>query len=73
MTFEDDFIQLEFGEGVMRRAACVKNNIEWPPPQTLNIYGIMFERVSMSQITDEERSNMSHVCRGALYKIKESS
>jgi hypothetical protein len=69
MTFDDDFLQLNFGDGVVRRAQCLPNRIDWPPPPVLDLFGFKFQRESFSQITDEQRAGMSHVCRGASYKI----
>jgi hypothetical protein len=73
MTFDDDFVQIDFGDGVIRRARCLSNKIEWPPPQILDFGGFKFDRVSVSEITDEQRAGMSHVCRGAAYAIRPAS
>lgn len=67
MTFDDDFIQIEFQGGV-RRARCVENGIEWPPPEVLEFQGLTLKRKSISRLTDEDRAGMTHVCRGALYE-----
>jgi hypothetical protein len=59
--FPDDFIRIE---GMTYHAPC------WPPPETVRIPedDRTFRRVSYSQITDEERAKMTHVCRGAQYE-----
>lgn len=62
MTFEDDVIRAGgyyYG--------CRDNGIEWPPPQQVMLDGVLWERVSMSTITDEQRANLTHVFRGAEY------
>jgi hypothetical protein len=78
-TFNDDFIRLEFtvfkgGElkHVMKHFLCKENNIDWPPPEKFVWNGIVFVREAMSTLTDEQRSDMTHVCRGALYKPDKS-
>lgn len=66
MTFDDDFLQIEFAIGP-RRVLCRSAGVEWPPPERLNIMGFEFQRASYSQITDEQRAGIDHVCRGARY------
>lgn len=68
MTFDDDFLQVNFESG-MKRLPCKKNNIDWPPPEKLEIEGFLYERVRMSEVSDESRSQMTHVCRGAEYNF----
>lgn len=67
MTYDDDFIQVEFPGGAVRRARCKASGIEWPPPEEFDWQGGRVRRVSMSKLTDEQRAGMTHVCRGALY------
>lgn len=69
MTFDDDFIALQTESGV-RRLLCKVNGIEWPPPEKIDFLGFVYERLRMSQITDEQRAGMTHVMRGAEYRIK---
>lgn len=65
-TFHDDFVQLEFESGT-RRASCSDLGITWPPPAMLIVSEIPMARLSMSQVTDEERTEMDFLMRGALY------
>ncbi len=67
MTFDDDHIRLVFPQGD-RNIPCKVLGIEWPPPQFIVIGAQMFNRERCSQITDEQRANMTHVVRGAEYK-----
>ncbi len=64
MTFEDDFLKLDDIGFIL----CSKLNLEWPPPETVEFAGISFERIRYSQITDEQRAEMTHVARGAEYQ-----
>lgn len=66
MTFEDDFVRLNTEAGT-KDLNCLKNNIEWPPPEVLDVLGFRYVRVGYSQITDAQRAEMTHVCRGAEY------
>lgn len=69
MTFDDDFLRLEFTEAT--RDVRVKSlGLEWPPPKLLEVLGIKLRRVSMSQITDVQRAGMTHIVRGAHYKAE---
>lgn len=69
MTFDDDFVQLQFSDGQKRRVFCKPNSIDWPPPATLALGGFRFTQLSCSELTDEQRAGMSHVCRGAAYLV----
>jgi hypothetical protein len=66
MTYDDDFIQVQF-EGGIKRYKCTDFGIEWPPPDIIQVYGFEFKLERCSQITDEQRAEMTHVCRGAEY------
>ena len=79
-TFNDDYIQLELPDG-RRRLFCSHVGLTWPPPEKLWVddFGVrianddddpagVLERKSFSMITDEQRSRMTHVARGALYE-----
>jgi hypothetical protein len=61
--FDDDFIQLGLG-GLRYRPPF------WPPPLVVKPFGEdkLYVQVSMSEITDEQREKMTHVCRGSLYR-----
>ena len=79
--FDDDFAQFEGGalDGLRIFLHDTNNQhslmAEWPPPEevTLSMRGepqSTYERISHSAITDEQREEMTHVCRGALYRLK---
>lgn len=66
-TFDDDYIQFEH-DGKVSQVALKTLGLEWPPPErVMTADGILFERVSFSSITDEQRSKMTHVARGGLF------
>ena len=67
MTFDDDMIVLEFNGGT-KRLYCKRNGFDWPPPETLDIEGFVMKRTRMSQMTDQDRATMTHVCRAAEYR-----
>lgn len=74
MTFDDDFLIFVLPAGDQKRLLCTELGIHWPPPATIRIRGfeppyrdIDFKLLRRSTITDDERSNMTHVCRGAQY------
>lgn len=67
MTFDDDFIRVPFWSG-HRDFPCKALKIDWPPPARIGFFGVELERVRMSEITDEQRQGMTHVCRGAEYR-----
>lgn len=66
MTFEDDFIRLRTDVGP-RNFLLSTFGLDWPPPEKISIGGFPFVRVGISAITDEQRAQMTHVCRGAEY------
>ena len=66
MTFDDDFIQLEFAGGA-RRIACKSMGVTWPPPARLDVAGFPFVRETYSLITAEQRKEMDFLARGARY------
>ena len=66
MTFDDDFLQLEF-DGGTKRITCRSAGIEWPPPERINVMGFEMVRESYSQITDEDRQQMTMITRGARF------
>jgi hypothetical protein len=47
---------------------CRDIDFAWPPPDKFSLEGRLFERVTMSAISDDERAKMTHVCRGAEYR-----
>jgi len=73
MTFDDDFLRLptailaSLGFAGKQDVFCRALDIDWPPPERLNIAGVALVRISISEITDEQRAGMTHVCRGAEY------
>lgn len=67
-VFEDDFIQVEDEKGrILGRFVCSENGLNWPPPQAVQWGKVLYKRTNFSQITDEQRQTMTHVCRGAVY------
>lgn len=64
----DDFIKIDF-DGGTKVYSCKSMEIdEWPPPEIIVIYGFICERISCSELTEEQMKTMTHVARGALYK-----
>lgn len=74
-TFMNDFIKIPDldcgGESVM--IPCVVLDLQWPPPETLEIGGHKFRRVRYSQLTDEQREEMPMIVRGAQYEVNEAT
>lgn len=66
MTFDDDHLVLEF-DGGTKRVLLKKIGIDWPPPERINVMGFDMVQTRRSQLTDEQRAEMTHVCRGAEY------
>lgn len=64
-TLESDFCKFEGPDSGM--VTCIKLGVEWPPPEKINLNGTEYERVRMSQLTDEQAGGMTHVARGAMY------
>ena len=69
MTFDDDFCQMVLSGGT-KRFTCKTLGYTWPPPEQIVWGGFHFVRIRYSEITDEQRADMEHVCRGAEYKPK---
>ena len=67
MTFDDDHIQVNM-QGGSRKWYCNGLGLAWPPPELIDIEGFQFKRVRYSKITDEQRADMTSVCRGAEYE-----
>ena len=67
MTFDDDFIRLEM-DGGTKSICCKGSGIEWPPPETIEVWGFEFKRISYSTITDRQREKMTQVVRAAVYR-----
>lgn len=70
-AFEDDFMLMEGGPLAGKRCGVAF----WPPPVEVRwtdpekvVY--TYDRTSFSQITDEQRDKMTHVCRGAAYGFR---
>ena len=76
MTFDDDFVQLTLGGGI-RRFMCKDLGVSWPPPEFIAVESvavmITFKRLRFSALTDEERAEMTNVCRGAEYVVDPSA
>ena len=58
--FEDDFIRID-GQNYPSPS--------WPPPEFVLHNGKKYQRIRYSEITDEERETMTHVCRGGEYEV----
>lgn len=83
ITFDDDFVRLNMSVG-SHSIPLVKLGLAWPPPERLyfEAEGIIREvtdgdeawavmkQTRRSQITDEMRAEMTHVCRGAEYEYE---
>ena len=67
MTFDDDMAKLIF-DGGEKWASLKSLGLEWPPPEEIVVLGFPLKRIRMSSITDEQRSDMTHVFRGAEYR-----
>lgn len=72
MTLKDDFCQFNF-MGKPKRISCNQLNVEWPPPETLECFGVEFKRASHSQLTDEQMKDLSCIVRGAAYDMVENN
>jgi len=71
-TRDDDFVRLEM-QGKDMNIPCKKLGLDWPPPEEIDVYSFTFVKVRQSQFTDEQMETMTHVMRGALYRIKEEN
>lgn len=69
MTYDDDFVRFILPTGQNHDVFCKSINVDWPPPETLTHRGLEYRRERFSAITDEQRDGMSHVCRGAEYRV----
>ena len=80
MKLEDDFFRFEGGPMDGKNIPADK----WPPPEHILATGrqrevgedfvaedgdVIYALFNYSSLTDEESASMSHVCRGALYKL----
>lgn len=69
MTFDDDFIRIS-GMNITLKSL----ELEWPPPLFIEVNNhgelpnLFLKRISCSEITDEQRTTMTHVVRGAEYR-----
>lgn len=68
MNFDDDFVRLHTAVGT-KNILLSSLGLDWPPPERISVNGTPFERIRMSDITDKQRADLTHVCRGAEYKI----
>lgn len=69
MTFNDDMLKFQQPDGSELNISCKLFGVDWPPPEVMGPY----TRLSFSQITDTERSMLTNVFRGALYKRTDSA
>jgi len=74
MTFDDDFCRIQHPTAGTVCVPLRRLGLDWPPPEKL-CFAVansapMFVRVSMSEITDDERAALTHVCRGADYVME---
>jgi hypothetical protein len=67
MTYDDDFVRLPTLVAGDVDIQLVRLDLEWPPPERLVFSGLVYARESYSEITDEQRAEMTHVVRGAQY------
>jgi len=66
---DSDYYQLETIAGrVVARVPVKENALDWPPPQTLALMGVLWQLESHSAISDAQIATMTHVARGALYR-----
>lgn len=68
-TLDDDFIQLQRQVDTLN-VPCSQIGVEWPPPPLMVFAGMVYQRVSLSALTDEESQAMPNVARGALYVLE---
>jgi len=69
-TFATDVLQINFAGGI-KLLLCKAVNVDWPPPERLDIMGFKFKRVAYSAISDEEMQRIIDYAiplfLGALY------
>lgn len=70
MTFDDDMLRVSTPKG-NRDFTLKALRLSWPPPLQQTFWGQPYKRISCSEITDEQRKDMTHVVRGARYILKE--
>ena len=58
---EDDF--MHYPDDGPNKRELISRLLLWPPPEQLLYHGNHYERISYSQITDEQRAAMTHVLR----------
>jgi hypothetical protein len=58
MTFDDDFVLFQTEAGP-RRVFLKDIGKTWPPPARIDLMGFPFVRERMSEITDEQRADMT--------------
>lgn len=72
MTFDNDFIQFNTESGP-KRITLNSVQLEWPPPERIKILEFVYVLIRRSEITDEHRSRMRHIARGAEYQLVDSN
>jgi hypothetical protein len=66
VTFDDDMAFLMFAGG--RKIVSLKKlGLTWPPPAEFYFLGFKLKLTRHSELTDEQRESMTHVCRCAEY------
>lgn len=70
-TLKNDMIRLNLPDGRtdlwLKAMQAVGIEIEWPPPEILEIFDGKYKRISMSALTDEQAGATQHIARGAEY------
>lgn len=68
MTFDDDYVRLltPFGH---KTIPLLQLGLQWPPPEEISVHGASFKRLRLSQITDDQRAELTRVARGAEYQL----
>lgn len=72
MTHPDDHVRLNLPDGTSATYFCSTLKLHWPPPEKVKVRGVVFKRVRMSNITDEQIFKMDNVARGAEYEPMDS-
>jgi hypothetical protein len=69
MTYDDDFVRLPTLVAGDVNIPLVTLGLEWPPPEEVTFSGLLYKQIRCSEITDEQRAEMTHVVRGAEYEF----
>jgi len=84
MTLEHDFMQIETVFFGVVRTTLISQGLNWPPPEFMCFVNghfrkaiaetdrsEIFERYSMSCLTDEQAKDAPNIARGATYRYVE--